>query len=140
MILDKWKKKAADIGIPPGEAEKFFKAMDKNGDDIVTEDEFQNLIGVSEKEVLDRILDEFALLFACSSAALVKKTKLDVNQKAYIQGSAVLGDGAGQGNLNTCMELADHFVADPNAPEVKVCGTGINALPVICLPGYGKRC
>merc|ERR1719161_3312812 len=23
------------------------------------------------------------------------------------------------------MELADHFVANPNAPEVKVCGTGI---------------
>merc|ERR1719359_216548 len=23
------------------------------------------------------------------------------------------------------MELADHFAANPNAPEVKVCGTGI---------------
>merc|ERR1719321_1689316 len=23
------------------------------------------------------------------------------------------------------MNLADHFVANPNAPEVKVCGTGI---------------
>merc|ERR1719172_79414 len=35
-----------------------------------------------------------------------RKTKLDINQKAYIEGQAVLGDGAGQGNLNVCMELA----------------------------------
>merc|ERR1719487_3046495 len=67
----------------------------------------------------------FACLTACSSAALVRKTKLDINQKAYIEGSAVLGDGAGQGNLNVCMNLADHFVANPAAPEAKVCGTGI---------------
>merc|ERR1719284_551958 len=66
-----------------------------------------------------------AFLVGCSSAALVKKTKLDINQKAYIEGSAVLGDGAGQGNLNVCMELADHFVNNPNAPTAKVCGTGI---------------
>ena len=66
-----------------------------------------------------------ASLLCSASAALVKKTKLDINQKAYIEGAAVLGDGAGQGNLNVCMELADHFVANPNAPEVKVCGTGI---------------
>merc|ERR1719316_1505781 len=64
------------------------------------------------------------LIGAASSAALIKN-KLDINQKAYIEGQAVLGDGAGQGALNTCMELADHFVANPNAPEVKVCGTGI---------------
>ena len=68
-----------------------------------------------------------ASLVACSSAALVRKTKLDINQKAYIEGQAVLGDGAGQGNLNVCMELADHFVNNPNAPTVKVCGTGIKA-------------
>merc|ERR1719353_1241145 len=64
-------------------------------------------------------------LLSCGAAALAKKAKLDINQKAYIEGQAVLGDGAGQGALNTCMELADHFVANPNAPEVKVCGTGI---------------
>ena len=66
-----------------------------------------------------------ASLLCGASAALVRKNKLDINQKAYIEGAAVLGDGAGQGNLNVCMELADHFVANPNAPEVKVCGTGI---------------
>merc|ERR1719463_575263 len=67
----------------------------------------------------------FASLICSASGALMKKNKLDINQKAYIEGQAVLGDGAGQGALNTCMELADHFVANPNAPEVKVCGTGI---------------
>merc|ERR1719213_1538984 len=65
-----------------------------------------------------------AALFSGASGALLKN-KLDINQKAYIEGQAVLGDGAGQGNLNVCMELADHFVANPNAPNVKVCGTGI---------------
>merc|ERR1719487_1412648 len=67
----------------------------------------------------------FACLTACSSAALTKKAKLDINQKVYVEGQAVLGDGAGQGNLNVCMNLADHFVNNPNAPNVKVCGTGI---------------
>merc|ERR1719407_100049 len=66
-----------------------------------------------------------AALLGSSSALLARKTKLDINQKAYIEGQAVLGDGAGQGNLNVCMELADHFVSNPSAPEVKVCGTGI---------------
>jgi len=61
---------------------------------------------------------------ALAKSKLVK-SKLDINQKAYVEGQAVLGDGAGQGNLNVCVELADHFVANPNAPEVKVCGTGI---------------
>merc|ERR1719172_119866 len=51
--------------------------------------------------------------------------RLDINQKAYIEGEAVLGDGAGQGNLNVCMNLADHFVNNPAAPDAKVCGTGI---------------
>merc|ERR1719324_1056011 len=73
---------------------------------------------------MNRALVIFAALVSASSAALVK-AKLDINQKAYIEGQAVLGDGAGQGALNTCMELADAFVANPNAPEVKVCGTGI---------------
>merc|ERR1719321_825298 len=66
----------------------------------------------------------FASLLSGVSAALTK-AKLDINQKAYIEGQAVLGDGAGQGALNACMELADHFVENPAAPEVKVCGTGI---------------
>merc|ERR550514_572365 len=72
-------------------------------------------------------------LLSGASARLVSKhnvtanstTKLDINQKAFVEGQAVLGSGAGQGALNVCMNLADHFVANPNAPEVKVCGTGI---------------
>merc|ERR1719164_328641 len=64
------------------------------------------------------------LLF-CSSTALLQKAKLDINQKAYIEGQAVLGDGAGQGNLNVCMGLAEHFVTVLSKPAVKVCGTGI---------------
>merc|ERR1719217_1071679 len=39
----------------------------------------------------------------------------------------VLGDGAGEGALNTCTPLARQFVENPSAPEVKVCGTGIKA-------------
>jgi hypothetical protein len=65
------------------------------------------------------------------------KNKLDINQKAYIEGASVLGDGAGQGNLNVCMELADHFVKNPMAPEVKVCGTGIK-MTVFLLGRCGK--
>merc|ERR1719331_973131 len=77
-----------------------------------------------------------AFLLYGASGALIKN-KLDINQKAYIEGSAVLGDGAGQGALNKCMELADHFVKNPMAPEVKVCGTGIK-LTVFLLGRCGK--
>merc|ERR1719478_1729828 len=66
-----------------------------------------------------------ALLLCGNAFALVRKTKLDINQKAYIEGQAVLGDGAGQGNLNVCMGLAEHFVTVLSKPAVKVCGTGI---------------
>merc|ERR1719214_42778 len=79
----------------------------------------------------------FAALLSCSSARLAQKTKLDINQKAYIEGQAVLGDGAGQGNLNVCMGLADHLVSNPAAPVVKVCGTGIK-LTVFLLGRCGE--
>jgi len=62
---------------------------------------------------------------ACSTVALTRKTKLDINQAAYIEGQAVLGAGAGQGNLNVCMGLAEHFITVASKPAVKVCGTGI---------------
>merc|ERR1719298_209579 len=61
----------------------------------------------------------------CSANALTRKAKLDINQKVYIEGQAVLGDGAGQGNLNVCMGLADHFISVASKPAVKVCGNGI---------------
>merc|ERR1719359_1451934 len=65
-----------------------------------------------------------ATLFCGASSALLK-SKLDINQKAYIEGAAVLGDGAGQGNLNVCMGLAEHFISVASKPAVKVCGNGI---------------
>merc|ERR1719172_516503 len=74
---------------------------------------------------MNRAVIIFVSILSGASSALERKAKLDINQKAYIEGQAVLGDGAGQGALNQCMELADHFVENPNAPEVKVCGTGI---------------
>jgi hypothetical protein len=57
----------------------------------------------------------------------VAKSRLDINQKVYIESQPVLGDGAGEGALNTCTALARQFVENPSAPEVKVCGTGIKA-------------
>ena len=37
----------------------------------------------------------------------------------YIESQPVLGDGAGEGNLNKCTPLARQFVENPSAPEVK---------------------
>jgi Ca2+-binding EF-hand superfamily protein len=59
LSLDEWKKRCADLGIPPGEAEKLFKELDKNGDGTISEDEFQNFHGVDQAEVKDRFLDKF---------------------------------------------------------------------------------
>jgi len=56
-----------------------------------------------------------------------KKTGLDINQKVYIENQPVLGDGAGEGSLNECMSFSPQHVANPDAPAVKVCGTGIKA-------------
>merc|ERR1719375_1839205 len=59
MSKDQFAKKAADLGIPPGEAEKLFKDMDKDGDGKVSEEEMQNTVGVDADEMQDRMLDEF---------------------------------------------------------------------------------
>mmetsp|Transcript_151034 Transcript_151034/g.266555 ORF Transcript_151034/g.266555 Transcript_151034/m.266555 type:complete len:131 (-) Transcript_151034:95-487(-) len=69
-----------------------------------------------------------ALIFIplVANAAVVKQNnKLDINQKVYIEGQPVLGDGAGEGALNKCSAFAAQHVGDPMKPEVKVCGTGI---------------
>jgi len=50
---------------------------------------------------------------------------LDINQKVYIAGNSVLGDGAGYAALHQCQAFAASHVVDPAAPAVKVCGTGI---------------
>merc|ERR1719281_2293360 len=55
------------------------------------------------------------------------KYLLDINQKVYVENQPVLGDGAGEGALNVCSALAPQFVANPDAPAVKVCGTSIKA-------------
>ena len=62
-----------------------------------------------------------------ASALVLKNKKLDINQKVYIENQPVLGEGAGEGALNNCVALAPQFVANPDAPKVKVCGTGIKA-------------
>eukprot|EP00429_Kryptoperidinium_foliaceum_P133693 CAMPEP_0176282914 /NCGR_PEP_ID=MMETSP0121_2-20121125/51044_1 /TAXON_ID=160619 /ORGANISM="Kryptoperidinium foliaceum, Strain CCMP 1326" /LENGTH=68 /DNA_ID=CAMNT_0017623271 /DNA_START=70 /DNA_END=273 /DNA_ORIENTATION=+ len=49
----------------------------------------------------------------------LSRSELDINQKVYIENSPVLGDGAGEGILNTCQGFARQHVENPNAPEVK---------------------
>ena len=58
----------------------------------------------------------------------MKKARLDINQKVYIENAPVLGDGAGEGILNVCQAFAAAHVANPAAPKFKVCGTGIKAI------------
>ena len=68
-------------------------------------------------------------MFAAPACAfeLKKKSTLDINQKVYIENQPVLGDGTGEGALNKCMAFSPQFVANPDAPAVKVCGTGVKA-------------
>ena len=57
----------------------------------------------------------------------MKKARLDINQKVYIENAPVLGDGAGEAILENCQAFAAAHVANPDAPVFKVCGTGIKA-------------
>merc|ERR1719188_2504224 len=70
-----------------------------------------------------------ALAFAAAAAgALVEdRSSIDINQKVYIENAPVLGDGAGDAILGKCQDFAAQHVNNPDAPEVKVCGTGIKA-------------
>lgn len=65
------------------------------------------------------------LALPAAGSVAVRRSQLDINQKVYIESQPVLGDGAGEGILNTCQGFARQHVENPNAPEVKVCGTGI---------------
>merc|ERR1719316_312858 len=76
MSLDEWKERAADLGIPPGEAEKLFKEMDTNGDGGIDETEFQNACGIEEDELQDKILEEFG-----SAAEALKAADADGDGK-----------------------------------------------------------
>mmetsp|Transcript_80830 Transcript_80830/g.147404 ORF Transcript_80830/g.147404 Transcript_80830/m.147404 type:complete len:132 (+) Transcript_80830:64-459(+) len=59
------------------------------------------------------------------AVVVTQNNKLDINQKVYIEGQPILGDGAGEGALGQCSFFAAQHVGDPEKPEVKVCGTGI---------------
>jgi len=56
---------------------------------------------------------------------LANQSGLDINQKVYIENAPVLGDGAGEGDLNQCKNFAAAHVSNPEAPKIKVCGTSI---------------
>lgn len=76
MKCDEWKERAAELGIPPGEAEKLFHEMDKNGDCVVDEAEFQNAVGIDEDELQDKVLEEFG-----SAAEALKAADADGDGK-----------------------------------------------------------
>mmetsp|Transcript_122823 Transcript_122823/g.194596 ORF Transcript_122823/g.194596 Transcript_122823/m.194596 type:complete len:133 (+) Transcript_122823:66-464(+) len=76
------------------------------------------LFGVLVLVLAPGVVDAAGLTFT-------KKAKLDINQKVYIENAPVFGDGAGDGALNTCRSFTHAHVANPDAPTVKVCGTGI---------------
>jgi hypothetical protein len=78
------------------------------------------------KQALE-ILEGQAALLQTKRSFLKRKSKLDINQKVYIENAPVLGDGQGDGALNNCRSFTDAHVANPAAPVVKVCGTGIKA-------------
>merc|ERR1719316_203949 len=59
MTPEQFKKFAADLGVSPEQAEKLFKEMDKDGDGLVSEAEFQNVVGVDEEEFKERVLEKF---------------------------------------------------------------------------------
>merc|ERR1712226_1180413 len=64
-------------------------------------------------------------ILAAPACGASLKSKLDINQKVYIENAPVLGDGAGEAALNQCTAFAAQHVSNPAAPTVKVCGTGI---------------
>merc|ERR1719335_712464 len=59
ITLPEFKEKVKDLGIPPGEAEKLFKQMDKDGSNGLSEQEFQNMVGVEPDEVKSRFVEAF---------------------------------------------------------------------------------
>jgi hypothetical protein len=70
-----------------------------------------------------------AFCFFGVAAGKLHRTKLalDNNQKVYIEEQPVVGDGSGEGALNKCRPIAPQHVANPKAPDVRVCGTNIKA-------------
>merc|ERR1719265_2500168 len=58
-------------------------------------------------------------------SAILHSSRLDINQKVYIEKQPVLGDGAGQNQLGICNSFARQHVTDPDKPRIRVCGTQI---------------
>merc|ERR1719152_726758 len=71
-----------------------------------------------------QILDGQSALVQTKRSFIRRKSKLDINQKVYIENAPVLGDGAGDGALNKCRAFTAAHVANEAAPNFKVCGTG----------------
>merc|ERR1719152_938502 len=78
------------------------------------------------KQALE-ILEGQAVLLQTKRSFLKRKSKLDINQKVYVENAPVLGDGVGDAALNECKGFTAAQVANVDAPVFKVCGTGIKA-------------
>ena len=72
------------------------------------------------KDALEILENQAAFIQTSTKKSLLKrKSKLDINQKVYVENAPVRGDGG--------KEFTDAYVANKAAPTVKVCGTGIKA-------------
>jgi len=86
-----------------------------------------------------RHLVAFVLAATAAGTKFAAKAKIDINQKVYIENQPVLGDGAGDGSLNVCKSFAPQHVSNPDAPKVRVCGTGLKMTAYLrneCNPYY----
>merc|ERR1719333_847672 len=76
LTKEEFKKKAADLGIPPGQAEKLMDKIDADGDGVISEEEFQEMMGVTEEGFRKRALDKWG-----NADEIMKQTDLDGDGK-----------------------------------------------------------
>lgn len=67
-----FKKLMRDLGISEAEADALFDQIDKDGNGLISEEEFQNMMGVDENELVDRALDKWG-----NAPGVVKATDKD---------------------------------------------------------------